>query len=83
MKRPAATSSAIDSAIWAVTSPLRKRAAERAPVSCPALERMVVTRSGRVLCSAGNIPKTSPVPSDTSAVTNSMVGCSPSRTIAA
>ncbi len=60
-----------------MTSALRKRAAVRAPVSCPAFDRMVVTRSDRVLWSAGNIPNARPVTTDTSAVKISIVGWSP------
>ena len=67
MNRPAEMSSAIDSAICAVTSDVRKRAAPRPPDSLPELLRSSVTRSGRVLCSAGTMPNTSPVPSDSTA----------------
>ena len=49
MKSPAEISSAIDSAICAVTSLVRKRAAPRPPDSLPELLRSSVTRSGRVL----------------------------------
>ena len=40
----------------------RKRAADRAPDGWPACPSAPTTRSGRVLCSAGNRPKSSPVP---------------------
>ena len=50
---PAQMSSAIDSAICAVTSELRKRVAARVPECLPEFARSVVTRSGRVLWSAG------------------------------
>ena len=63
VKRPAQTSSAIDSAICAVASVVRKRAAARAPDGCPAWPFSVETRSGRVLCSAGKRPNSRPVPS--------------------
>ena len=53
--------SPMDSAICAVTSPARKRAAERPPAIWPAPARMALMRSLRVLCSAGNSPKTTPV----------------------
>ena len=36
------------------------RRGARRRTSCPAPARMVVTRSGRVLCSAGNMPKSKP-----------------------
>ena len=62
MKRPAQASSVIDSAIWAVASVVRNRWAERAPDGWPAWPLSVETRSGRVLCSAGNSPNRMPVP---------------------
>ena len=46
---PAETSSAIDSAICAVASDVRKRAAARAPDGWPACPLSDDTRSGRVL----------------------------------
>ena len=46
---PAAMSNAIDSAICAVASVMRKRAAALAPDGCPALALSAVTRFGRVL----------------------------------
>ena len=63
-KRPAATSSAIESAICAVASEVRKRAAAARArrLAGLALERRR-RRSGRVLCSAGKRPKSRPVPS--------------------
>ena len=60
MNSPAEMSSAIESAICAVTSDVRKRAAARAPDGWPGAARSVVTRSGRVLCSAGNRPNSKP-----------------------
>ena len=53
MKRPATTRSITDSAICAVTSPVRNRAADRAPVVWPVLLFSDVTRSVRVACHAG------------------------------
>ncbi len=61
MKSPADTSSAIESAICAVASDVRNRAAARAPDGWPLWPFSVDTRSGRVLCSAGKRPKSSPV----------------------
>ena len=50
---PADASSVIERASWAVTNPLRNRAAARAPEGWPVLAFNIVTRSGRVLCRAG------------------------------
>src|SRR6185437_16643843 len=58
---------AIDNAICAVTNDDRKRAAERAPECLPVPARIVDARSGRVLCSAGNMPNSTPVASDNTA----------------
>ncbi len=49
VKRPADASRAIESAICTVTSPMRKRAAARAPEGWPAVPLRVLARSGRVL----------------------------------
>ncbi len=43
----------MDRAIWAVTSALRKRAADLAPEGWPVLAFSMATRSVRVLWSAG------------------------------
>ena len=77
MKRPAAMSSAIDSAIWTVTSVVRNRDAARAPDGWPACALIVETRSGRVLCSAGNNPNRKPVATDSTAAKITIPGCSP------
>ena len=68
MKSPAAMRSAIDNAICAVTRLVRKRAAPRPPANFPELFRNSVTRSGRVLWSAGTIPNNRPVSSEITAV---------------
>ena len=68
MKSPAPIRSAIESAIWTVTSDARNRSAPRSPASLPELLRSAVTRSGRVLESAGASPKSTPVASETTAV---------------
>jgi hypothetical protein len=68
----------VESAICAVTSDSRKRDAAREPVSCPVFARMVETRSGRVLWSAGNMPKSSPVPIASAAAKSTTAGCSSS-----
>ncbi len=60
MKRPAEIKRAIDSAICAVASVMRKRAADFAPDGCPAFALSADTRFGRVLCRAGNNPKSNP-----------------------
>ena len=62
MKRPGRRRAAPStSAICAVASAVRKRAAARAPDGWPAWPLSVETRSGRVLCSAGKSPKSTPV----------------------
>ncbi len=76
MKSPAEMSSAIDSAICAVTSVVRNRAAARAPDGWPACALIVETRSGRVLCSAGNNPNSRPVATDSTAAKSTTAGCS-------
>ena len=58
---------AIDSAICAVTSVLRNRAAARAPDGWPACALIADTRSGLVACSAGNSPNSRPVAIDIAA----------------
>ena len=65
MNSPAEIRSAIESAIWTVTSDVRKRAAPRSPASLPELLRSAVTRSGRVLETRGASPKRTPVASET------------------
>jgi len=60
-------SSVIASATCAVASDVRKRRATFPPASLPELLRIAVTRSGRVLCSAGNSPKAMPVTSESAA----------------
>ena len=66
MKSPAETSSAIESAICAVTSDVRKRAAPRVADDFPELSRSAVDEIGRVLWSAGNRPNRRPVAIDSS-----------------
>ncbi len=61
-KRPEQISRPVASAIWAVTSAERNRAAPRCPAIWPALARIASMRLERVLCSAGKRPKASPVP---------------------
>ena len=61
-KKPDAASSSIDNAICVVARASRKREAPRAPEGWPDALFSVEIRSGRVLCSAGNSPKSSPVP---------------------
>ena len=60
-------SSAIDSAICAVTSEVRNRAADARARRLPGLGLDADTRSGFVLCSAGNRPKMNPVAIDSAA----------------
>src|SRR3989442_10858343 len=57
MNSPAARRRAVARAICSVANEAPNRAAARAPEICPALARMAVTNSVRVLCQAGNMPK--------------------------
>jgi hypothetical protein len=59
--RPAEMSSVIESAICAVTSAVRSRAAARGPDGCPVCPLRADTRSGLVLASAGSRPNARPV----------------------
>ena len=71
---PARISSIVESAIWVVARAVRKREAARAPDGWPAVLLIAETRSGRVLWSAGNSPKSRPVVIATAAVNISVVG---------
>ena len=62
VNRPAATSNAIDSAIWVVASDVRNRAAALVPVALPDWPFSTAARSGRVEWMAGNRPNSRPVP---------------------
>jgi len=53
---PAETSRTIERPICTVASDVRNRAADREPDGCPDWPLSTVTRSGRVLCTAGNSP---------------------------
>src|SRR5437867_1114676 len=59
---PARINNAIDSAICAVASDHRKRAAARDPPGCPEFPLNAETRSGRELWRAGKRPNRIPVP---------------------
>ena len=56
MNSPAETSRTIERPICTVASDVRNRAADREPDGCPDWPLSTVTRSGRVLCTAGNSP---------------------------
>jgi hypothetical protein len=83
VNRPAATSSAIDSAICAVASDVLNRAAARAPEGWPDWPFMMLWRSGRLLCSAGKIPKSRPVAMVTAAAKSRTVVSSRTGIVAA
>jgi hypothetical protein len=82
IKRPADTRRAMERAICAVTREARNRAAERAPAGWPEFALRMVTRSARVLCRAGYIPKRIPVPMDRIPAKRMTGGLSPTVTVA-
>ena len=73
VKRPAATSSAIEIAICAVASVARKRAAAFAPDGCPAWPFNVGSKSGLVLWRAGKRPNSKPVATESAAANSRTV----------
>ena len=82
-KNPDAASSSIESAICVVASARRKRDAPRAPDGWPACPFSVERRSGRVLCSAGKSPNSSPVPIVSTAAKSSARGLNENASVCA